>query len=339
MSRLVDEKDMRLIYDGCVSVYNNEIAASAASKSLVQETSSSEASIKMYFTIYACMRNGTCYKMGTSAAFTRFLIVNIYNDNGRDALYKALASAKQNAEYRISCGNEQPSIEATCRELIKEFNLSITYEELDQFYGEKPPRVKKVREKKTPTTKRSANTPAVLGTELIMSVSYGGVIFKASGSIDMVLQQLNEFTSEVLPRTTALLTTSSLANKKSNDKKTDRKTPSKTQTQEQKKSPVSVGEMIKNKHPSIISLSSKMDFKARMIPLLFLAGEEKFQDVFTIRDIQQIMFDVLQEYAEKKQIEDVFVRRPDWFEKVSQNPRKYRLLDIAKDYARNVMNE
>lgn len=82
-----------------------------------------------------------------------------------------------------------------------------------------------------------------------------------------------------------------------------------------------------------------MDFKARMIPLLYLSEQARLQTTFTIRDIQAIMRDSLGEEVDKRQIEDVFSRRPDWFEKVNQNPRQYRLLDIAKDYARNILAE
>lgn len=342
MSRLVDEREMRLIYDGCVSVYNNEITASAASKDLVQKTPSSEASLKMYFNIYACMRGGTCYKMGTSASFTRFLIVNIFKDNGQEALFKALASAKQNAEYRISCGNEQPGIEATCRELINELDLPITYEELNQFYGEKQPREKKPREKKPrekklPKTKKASNLLSGSAKELSMSVSYGSISFKASGPVDTVLQQLKEFSSEVLPTAAAIMMTNVPTSGK--EKKADKKQPRNRKTPTPKKASVSIGNKIITKHPDVVSLSSKMDFKARMIPLLFLSDEGKYQKVFSIRDIQQIMLDALGEHAEKKQIEDVFARRPEWFEKVNQNPRKYKLLEIAKDYARNVLSE
>ena len=121
-------------------------------------------------------------------------------------------------------------------------------------------------------------------------------------------------------------------------KKVDKKQPRNRKTPSQKKVPVSVGNKIISKHPDVVSLSSKMDFKALMIPLLFLSDEENYQKVFSIHDIQQIMLDALGEHAEKKQIEDVFARRPDWFEKVNQNPRKYKLLDVAKDYARNVLS-
>ena len=76
-----------------------------------------------------------------------------------------------------------------------------------------------------------------------------------------------------------------------------------------------------------------------MIPLLFLADKHRFQKEFSIRDIIQIMMDVLSENASKKQVEDVFLRRADWFEKVNQNPRKYKLLATAKDYARNILAE
>ena len=51
------------------------------------------------------------------------------------------------------------------------------------------------------------------------------------------------------------------------------------------------------------------------------------------------MYDSLGEIADKKTIDSVFTKRAEWFDKVSNNPRKYVLLDTAKDYARNILYE
>ena len=161
MSRLVDKEEMQRIYEHCVLVYNHEITAADACAMLRGKTNASEASLKMYFDIYSHMRQGTCYKMGTSAAFTRYLIEHIYEDNGNDALIRALASAKQNSDYRISCGNPQPGIEATCREIIKDYNLPISYEELDDYYGSdrSKNRKKRIPSKKVVNKTKNNDTP------------------------------------------------------------------------------------------------------------------------------------------------------------------------------------
>ena len=83
MSRgLSDPKEMQIIYDVSKAVYNGDYAVAYALKYLQGKVTGTESSLKMYFNIYSCMRNGKCYKMGTSEAFTKFLLDNIYHDFG-----------------------------------------------------------------------------------------------------------------------------------------------------------------------------------------------------------------------------------------------------------------
>ena len=65
---------------------------------------------------------------------------------------------------------------------------------------------------------------------------------------------------------------------------------------------ITVGKTILLKVPDSIMLSSKMDFKARMIPLLFLADHLELQNSFSIHDVQVIMYDVLGEKVEKNKL-------------------------------------
>lgn len=102
MAKLDNPQEMKLIYDTCRQVFLNKLSPKVACKLIEGKTSSSMSSLLMYLNIYACMRKGICYKMGTSAAFTKYLAENIYSDNGQEAMLIALAAAKQNAEYRIS---------------------------------------------------------------------------------------------------------------------------------------------------------------------------------------------------------------------------------------------
>lgn len=70
-----------------------------------------------------------------------------------------------------------------------------------------------------------------------------------------------------------------------------------------------------------------------LFPLLFLSEKNGLKEEFTIRDIQDILNDSLGVTASKKEIDDVFVRRQYWFERTNQNPRKYKLQEMARNYA------
>ncbi len=321
MARLVNPVEMQLIYEKCKLVYSKELSPLVACDQLKGQILSSDSSIKIYFNIYSCMRKGICYKMGTSAAFTEFLLEKIYSEYGQEALFIALASAKQNADYRISIGNEQPGIEAVCREIIKKYNLPVQYENLEKYYGQKIQKVKAAPPKKKRVTKKQDDV-------LKIRLTYGSVVFSAEGASDDVLKQMSCFSNTIMPEVIK------------NSKRTIRtKKRAKSQSSSAEKGTVSVGESLRKRNPEIIKLKDKMDFKAKMIPLLFLAEKYGYQNEFTIRDIQVIMLDAIAEKTSKKQIEDVFSRRATWFEKTNQNPRKFRLLNIAKDYARNILIE
>ena len=112
MSRLLNDKtEMEEIYKAAVEVFEKRMSKGKAVESLKDKTGASQASLAMYIDIYTAMRNGNCYKMGTSAAFTKFLLEKIYEDNGESALLLALKAAKSQAIYRISVNNEQVGIE------------------------------------------------------------------------------------------------------------------------------------------------------------------------------------------------------------------------------------
>jgi hypothetical protein len=55
-------------------VYDRQISADEAAVLLAKKTEAKISSLKMHFNIYASMRKGKCYKLGTSAAFTEFFI-------------------------------------------------------------------------------------------------------------------------------------------------------------------------------------------------------------------------------------------------------------------------
>lgn len=146
MSRgLSDPKEMQIIYDVSKAVYNGDYAVAYALKYLQGKVTGTESSLKMYFNIYSCMRNGKCYKMGTSEAFTKFLLDNIYHDFGEGAYINALTAVKSNYAYRESVNNSQPGLIRACNESIKDCGLELVYEEIPtaEFISEKKDTVDK----------------------------------------------------------------------------------------------------------------------------------------------------------------------------------------------------
>lgn len=120
--------DMRVIYDAAKKVYTHELPIAAAIKELSQKTTSRESSLKMYIDIYAYMRKGKTYKMGTSESFTRYLLENIFKDEGEEAFLLALSAAKSHAIYRENVNNAQPGIHKACIDAISASGLSIDYD-------------------------------------------------------------------------------------------------------------------------------------------------------------------------------------------------------------------
>ena len=127
---LKDEKQMEKIYDMCRAVYHNDLSNDRAVHQLQGQVEASNASLKMYFAIYNCMRRGKAYKMGTSETFTQFLLEHIYIDEGLDAFVTALSAVKGNAAYRESVNNAQPGLERACINAIKASGEEIEFEDI-----------------------------------------------------------------------------------------------------------------------------------------------------------------------------------------------------------------
>ena len=346
MPKFNNPEEMKLIYEISKKVYSGDYTAAAASRLLENKTSASKASVKMYFTIYAAMKKGVCYKMGTGADFTQFLIESIYEDDGKEALILALTAAKLNSEYRIACGNEQPGIEAVCREIIAKYELETKYEDLPTYHN--MPQIKG-NEKNVSSKKQkqieSVDYEQLPNNMLRLKITIGEIIFEVEGNPQTVIKQEKRFLSETLPIALEVLNSSSkkqgqLNKSSKNSKKTSKSGHSLSQSRSRKNEKVEcVGKTLIKKHPYLKRLNEKMDFKARMIPLMYFAQVDNLQEDFSINEIKKIMFDALEEMAGEKQIDDVFTRRSDWFEKTNSNPKKYKLLDIGFDYARNILND
>lgn len=120
--------DMRVIYEAAKKVYTRELSINVAIKELSQKTAARESSLKMYIDIYAYMRKGKTYKMGTSEGFTRYLLESIFKDEGENAFLLALSAAKSHAIYRESVNNAQPGIHKACVDAISASGLPIDYD-------------------------------------------------------------------------------------------------------------------------------------------------------------------------------------------------------------------
>ena len=127
---LSDLKEMQLIYDVSKDVYDGKYAVAYALEFLKGKVRGTEASLKMYFNIYSCMRKGKCYKMGTSEIFTKFLLNSIYRDFGKAEYINALTAVKGNYAYRESVNNTQKGLIRACIESISECGVNLIYEDI-----------------------------------------------------------------------------------------------------------------------------------------------------------------------------------------------------------------
>lgn len=122
---LSDASEMQIIYDVAKDVYEGKYSVQFGLLSLKGKVQGTISSWKMYFDIYTRMRNGKCYKMGTSEAFTKFLLDKIYKESGIDAYKKALSSVKGNYAYRESVNNGQPGLIRACKASIEDCGIDI----------------------------------------------------------------------------------------------------------------------------------------------------------------------------------------------------------------------
>ncbi len=125
--------DMKKIYETSKKVYNREITVEHAVQELVIKTEAKAASLQMYFNIYAYMREGKCYKKGTSASYTQFILEQIFQDYGEDALKTAVSAVKLHSGYRASVNNGQPGIEKVCRDVLKKLKMDWDYDSLPEY--------------------------------------------------------------------------------------------------------------------------------------------------------------------------------------------------------------
>lgn len=320
MNRLDNETDMRTIYNACKKVFNGEISNKAALEELRGKTPSSDSSLEMYFDIYQCMRKGKCYKMGTSAPFTRFLIENIGKDEGKEALIAALTAAKKNSEYRKICNNAQPGIEKVVREILTSKKMNLKYEDLESYEDSGKRQEKKQSPKIKKEIVKSGNNT------LHLKIKLGDLIFEVEGPEKEVIRQEEIFIKNIYPH----------AIKSAHKAKENTKDSTKASVI---KKDISVGKKLSKKYSYIEKIKNNMDFKAKMIPLMYLATKFKLQSEFTVLEIQQLIYDAISIPVEKRQIEDIIKRRPDWFKVINSRPKKYALEDIGINYAKNIIRD
>lgn len=125
-----DADEMELIYNVAKDVFDGKYSKEYGVMELSNKVSATDASIKMYFDIYKKMRKGECYKMGTGETFTKFLLVNIYYDFGREAFINALKAVKGNYEYRKSVNNTQSNLIPACEDAIKKVGENINLDDI-----------------------------------------------------------------------------------------------------------------------------------------------------------------------------------------------------------------
>lgn len=196
MSRgLSDPKEMQVIYDVSKDVYDGKYAVANALKFLKGKVKGTESSLKMYFNIYSCMRNGKCYKMGTSEPFTKFLLNSIYRDFGKDDYINALSAVKGNYAYRESVNNTQPGLIRACTESISECELELVYEDIPiaSIIAEGRRNIPERRKGKTPEIKgvhiMGENSNYKYANEGESPISY--TIHKESGDFNADIMELN----------------------------------------------------------------------------------------------------------------------------------------------------
>lgn len=127
---LSDPREMQMIYEISKDVYDGKYAVAYALRLLKGKVKGTESSLKMYFNIYSCMREGKCYKMGTSEFFTKFLLNSIYRDFGKEDYINALTAVKGNYAYRESVNNTQLSLIRACNESISECGVDLHFEDI-----------------------------------------------------------------------------------------------------------------------------------------------------------------------------------------------------------------
>ena len=127
---LSDPQEMQVIYEIAKDVYAGKYAVAYALRLLKGKVKATESSLKMYFNIYSCMREGKCYKMGTSEIFTKFLLNNIYRDFGKEDYINALTAVKGNYAYRESVNNTQWGLIRACTESISECGVDLHFKDI-----------------------------------------------------------------------------------------------------------------------------------------------------------------------------------------------------------------
>ncbi len=319
MSKFDNPIEMERVYSACKDVYSRSSTKNEAIAKLRGKTSASDSSLALYFDIYSKMREGMIYKRGTSEAFTRYLIEKIYEDEGESEAIKALLAAKKQSEYRKSVDNEQPGIEYVCKEIIKNYNIPITYQDLDDYNYETKPNNGSTRKKTN--NKKSNNNP-----QLRITMDYGKLHAEFEGDEKSVTKEVDAFFLKILPNINI-----------NNGKKKTTKKGSSTSKKVKSKSKDNVEKKLIENHPNIIDLKNRFDFKAKMIPIMYLLTYDNLKEEFTVNEIQRIMTYVLNQDISNKDINKVLSTKSDWFCVIPGSPKKYKLLDIGMDYARNIL--
>lgn len=162
------------------------------------------------------------------------------------------------------------------------------------------------------------------GSEYIkVTLAYEKLHVELEGDLSTVNREINRFFAELIPEIKR--------------HKSTKPSPKRSKRVEKDEIELSLGHKLIKEYPDIIELNNKLDFKAKMIPLMYLVSEQDADHAFTVKEIKSLFYDALGKECETKEITKVFSSRPEWFDVIASSPKKYKLLDVAKDYARSIL--
>jgi len=93
---------IKSLYEFAKDVYNGKISIQGALNELSTKYSMNESSARYHINAYKCMRHGCEYKRAISKVATKYFLDNIYQNEGKSELEKALTSVLRHMEYNES---------------------------------------------------------------------------------------------------------------------------------------------------------------------------------------------------------------------------------------------
>ena len=114
MSNGLTHDDVDKLYVVSRLVYRGEMAADEAAAKLMNYTPTSEYQNRITFAMYIGMRNGRTFHHSLSDDIIVYFLERIAEDEGKDALKKALNATYGYAGFKNSVGTPLPQLEEAC---------------------------------------------------------------------------------------------------------------------------------------------------------------------------------------------------------------------------------